>query len=202
MTFDTKSASKQLREMLQLSNLVFNSSSNSVSNQFNSMSEMNDLNITCLATNHNNSDSNLRHNLPNNCTVKVDSSSTNSLYNILSLKVAIEGRESTNSYFTKIERLVDFNWEMTRNVNLIAVNNRKPLIAYVINRCVRPNAPQKASNVTSTDTKNNQFIRIMNYETRHRCLAKGVFHQSIADLSFAINSIPSNSLDIMKLAIA
>lgn len=183
------SATTQLKQILQLSNLS-KSSLNMNSNQFNSMSELNDLNMS-LATNMNNR--NVGYNLPNNTTIKVDSSSTNSLLNIMSLKVAIEGKESTNSDFTKIERLVDFNWELTRNVNLIAVNNRKPLIAYVLNRMVRQNI---------NNTQNNQMIRIMNYETRHRCLAKGVFHETIADLSFAINSISTNSLNIMKLAIS
>ena len=191
------SATNQIKEMLQMrSNFMTsmaNSQSSLIGNQFNAMSELNDLN-TSFPTNT----TTVRHNLPNNCTIRVDSSSAKSLFTINALKVAIEGHESTNSNFTKIESLVHFNWEVPRNANWIAVSNRKPLIAYVIS----PRAPNhKTSNVSIND-RSNQMIRVMNYETRHRCLVKGVFHESITDLSFAVNSVSSNSLDISKLAVA
>ena len=192
------SATNQLKEILQMPGFLTTmaGSQNLMSvNPFNSMSELNDLN-TCLPTNT----ATIRHNLPNNCTIRVNASSTKTLFTINALKVAIEGHESTNSDFTKIERLVDFNWEQNRNANWIAVNNRKPLMAYVLNRFTRP--ATKTSNVSMGENLNNQMIRVMNYETRHRCLAKGVFHEPIADLSFAVNSVSSNSLDISKLAVA
>ena len=163
--------------------------------QYNAISELNDLN-TCLPTN-----STVRHSLPNNGTIRVDTTSAKALFAVTAPKIALEGHESTNSDFSKIERLVDFNWELSRNCNWIAVNNRKPLMAYVLHRVVRPTV-SKASNVAINDNPSNQMIRVMNYETRHRCLAKGVFQEAIADLSFAINSVSSNSLDICKLAVA
>lgn len=197
------SATNQLKELLNLPNCksfgapISLSTSQRPGNQYNSMSVLNDLN-----TENAGSVQQFRYNLPNNSTIKVETSSTTALFDIMALKVAIEGHESTNSYFTKIERLVDFNWEMSGNANWIAVNNRKPFIAYVIQRYVRQNPNSKQSNVSISDSSANQMIRIMNYETRHRCLAKGVFHQPIADLSFAINSTSSNSLDISKLSVA
>ncbi|CAG2119757.1 unnamed protein product, partial [Medioppia subpectinata] len=190
------SASAQLRELLHLPAFGMNTmNTNATQNTANQFNVLNDLNTTHTA-NNSHTNTTVRHSLPNNCTIKVDTTSTQSLFDVMALKVAIEGHESTNSYFTKVERLVDFNWDFSGNSNWIAVSNRKPFIAYVISRYQKPQTARQSA--PSSD----QMIRIMNYETRCRCLAKGVFHQPIADLSFAINSISSHSLDVTKLAVA
>ncbi|CAG2161835.1 unnamed protein product, partial [Oppiella nova] len=191
------SATSQLKELLNLTSFGgIMSASNGPQMAAN---QLNDLNTT-----HTNIANNMtvrRHSLANNCTIKVDTTSTECLFDVMAVRVAIEGHTSTNSYFTKVERLVDFNWDLSPNCNWLAVSNRKPFIAYVISRFSRPQTSRQP-NVSVSDSAVNQMIRIMNYETRGRCLAKGVFHQPIADLSFAINSISSSSLDVSKLAVA
>ena len=135
--------------------------------------------------------------LPNNCTISVPLSSTDSLLKIKASETINEGIESANPPFAKMERLITYNWDMIENANLIAVHFRKPVIAYTL----KSQKNRLSSSFASNDLGSNQMVRIMNYENKNRCLAKGLYHYQIADLSFAINSTTESNND-MKLAIA
>lgn len=58
----------------------------------------------------------------------------------------------------------------------------------------------QSSNQNGASTAN-QSIRIIDYDTRQRCLAKGVYHARPADCVFTINSILCSHADIIKLAV-
>lgn len=99
-----------------------------------------------------------------------------------------------------VEKIVDYSFERNEKSNVLAIHQTRPLIAYLINIQRTPKLSKGWSNGTISNTSNttplaNQSIRIIDYDTRQRCLAKGVYHSRPADCVFSINS------DVIKLAV-
>lgn len=128
------------------------------------------------------------------------------------------------------EKIVDYAFEKDGKSNVLAIHPSRPLIAYLINIQRTPkitkgwsggNEPQSASQIngrqssnssiisssinngptTTTTTTTNHSIRIIDYDTRQRCLAKGIYHARPADCVFTINSLICSQNDIIKLAV-
>lgn len=116
----------------------------------------------------------------------------------------------------KIEKIVDYSFEKNEKSNVLAIHQTRPLIAYLIN-IQRTQKISKAwtsgtepSHSPSSSTINGQnnadkaktvSIRVIDYVTRQRCLAKGIYHARPADCVFTINSLICSQADIIKLAV-
>lgn len=126
---------------------------------------------------------------------------------------------------SKIEKIVDYSFERNEKSNVLAIHPTNPLIAYLIN-IQRPQmiskgwssgieslqSPSSSSiNGQQNNIINNQShlvdrnktvsIRIIDYETRQRCLAKGIYHARPADCVFTINSLQCNQANVLKFAV-
>jgi len=133
-------------------------------------------------------------------------------------------RHSANTSFyasitdaAKVEKIVDYIFERDDKSNVLAIHQRRPLIAYLINIERTPKgsesygnnsikSPASSSingqiNRNSAEKTKTVSIRIIDYVTRQRCLAKGVYHALPADCVFTINSLICSQADITKLAI-
>lgn len=128
----------------------------------------------------------------------------------------------------QIEKIVDYSFERSEKSNVLAIHQTRPLIAYLINiqltqkiskawtsgtepshspssstingqnNSISNNLSIASSNADKTKTVS---IRIIDYVTRQRCLAKGIYHARPADCVFTINSLICSQTDIIKLAI-
>lgn len=123
---------------------------------------------------------------------------------------------------SKVEKIVDYSFERNEKSNVLAIHQTHPLIAYLIN-IQRPQMISKgwssgndslkspsSSSINGQNSINNQShldknktvsIRIIDYETRQRCLAKGIYHARPADCVFTINSLHCNQANVFKLAV-
>lgn len=123
---------------------------------------------------------------------------------------------------SKVEKIVDYSFERNEKSNVLAIHPTHPLIAYLIN-IQRPqmiskgwssgNDSLKSPSSSSINGQNNVInqshldknktvsIRIIDYETRQRCLAKGIYHARPADCVFTINSLQCNQANVFKLAV-
>lgn len=133
-------------------------------------------------------------------------------------------QHSTTSFYAsiteaaRIERIVDYAFEKSEKSNVLAIHPTRPLIAYLI--CIQ--RAQKISkawgsgnesaqspsssingqlNQTNPDKNKTISIRIIDYVTRQRCLAKGIYHARPADCVFTTNSITCVQADVIKLAV-
>lgn len=118
-----------------------------------------------------------------------------------------------------IEKIVDYSFEKKEKSNVLAIHPTRPLIAYLINIQRTPKISKAWSSsqndspkLKSSSSKGNDSlidednrktvsIRIIDYVTRQRCLAKGIYHAKPADCVFTINSLLCSQSDIFKLAI-
>lgn len=115
----------------------------------------------------------------------------------------------------KVEKIVDYSFERNERSNVLAIHQTRPLIAYLINIQRTPKISKGwsgndsiqshqngvQSNSGGSNNLTNQSIRIIDYDTRQRCLAKGVYHARPADCVFSINSLLCTQADIIKLAV-
>lgn len=119
----------------------------------------------------------------------------------------------------KVEKIVDYAFEKNEKSNVLAIHPTRPLIAYLI-QIQRTQKISKAwssgndsiqsqsslvngqnSILNASDKNKTVSIRIIDYETRLRCLAKGVFHARPVDCSFTINSLLCAQADVIKMAV-
>lgn len=118
----------------------------------------------------------------------------------------------------KIEKIVDYSFERNEKSNVLAIHPTRPLIAYLINIQRQPKiskgwssgnetvqSPTSSSINGQLNSSNDKIktvsIRIIDYQTRQRCLAKGVYHARPADCVFTINSLQCTQADVIKLAV-
>lgn len=115
----------------------------------------------------------------------------------------------------KVEKIVDYSFERNDRANVLAIHPTKPLIAYLINiqrtqkiskawaSSYDQQQQHKTPDQSSDQTIKNKTvsIRILDYESRQRCLAKGIYHARPADCVFTINSTLCSQSDVIKLAI-
>lgn len=128
----------------------------------------------------------------------------------------------------KVERIVDYAFERDERSNVLAIHPTLPLIAYLINiqrtkiskgwtsgneSAQSPllsllngqnNINQSNNSISSSNSAEKPktvSIRIIDYNTRQRCLAKGMYHARPADCAFTINSLICSQAEINKLAI-
>jgi hypothetical protein len=124
----------------------------------------------------------------------------------------------------KVEKIVDYRFERSEKSNVLAIHPTRPLIAYLINIQRTPKISKGWSSgndsiqspssslingqnslLNSSDkNKTTVSMRIIDYETRQRCLAKGVYHARPADCVFTINSLTcsqSSDPEIIKMAV-
>lgn len=116
------------------------------------------------------------------------------------------------------EKIVDYSFEKSEKSNVLAIHSTRPLIAYLINiqRSQKISKAWSSGNdsiqspsssingqtaVNNTDKNKTVCIRIIDYVTRQRCLAKGIYHSRPADCAFSINSIICSQNDVIKLAV-
>lgn len=115
------------------------------------------------------------------------------------------------------DKIVDYSFDRNEKSNVLAIHQTRPLIAYLINiqRTTKiskgwsgndsvhshQNGAQGTPIGSSNNNITNQSIRIIDYDTRQRCLAKGVYHARPADCVFTINSRICSQADIIKLAV-
>ncbi|XP_074597414.1 enhancer of mRNA-decapping protein 4 homolog Ge-1 [Brevipalpus obovatus] len=129
--------------------------------------------------------------LNNNCSILINDSQREYLTPI---RVECPKHEAdnvyltTNSDFSKVERVVDYVWPSSLGkVNWLAVHRSKPYIAYV----VQPDYNEAIRNrkmIEEIDPKK-QMVRIHNYHNQKRGLVKPSFSASITDLAFAYISV-------------
>lgn len=119
----------------------------------------------------------------------------------------------------KIEKIVDYSFERNEKSNVLAIHPTRPLIAYLINiqRAQKISKGWSSGNETAQSPANSSInghlnssnadkiktvsIRIIDYVTRQRCLAKGIYHARPADCVFTINSLLCTQADVIKLAV-
>uniref|UniRef100_A0A6G1SA73 Enhancer of mRNA-decapping protein 4 n=1 Tax=Aceria tosichella TaxID=561515 RepID=A0A6G1SA73_9ACAR len=125
----------------------------------------------------------------------------------------------------KVEKIVDYSFERNEKSNVLAIHPTRPLIAYLI-QIQRTQKISKAwssgndsiqspssslingqnssllnSSSSSSDRTKTVSIRIIDYETRQRCLAKGVYHARPTDCVFTINSLICTQSEVIKMAV-
>lgn len=107
-----------------------------------------------------------------------------------------------------IEKIVDYSFERNDKSNVLAIHPTRPLIAYLINIQLTQKIAKGWSSGNEAVQSPNQSdknklvsIRIIDYVTRARCLAKGVYHARPADCVFTINSLLCSQSDIFKFAV-
>lgn len=113
----------------------------------------------------------------------------------------------------KAEKIVDYPFEKNEKSNVLAIHQTRPLIAYLIT-IQRPNRISKAwsasnelldsnssSSTNPTDKNKTVSIRIIDYVTKQKCLARGIYHARPADCAFTINSTLCTHLDVIKMAV-
>ena len=121
----------------------------------------------------------------------------------------------------KSEKIVDYSFERNDKSNVLAIHHSRPLIAYLINiqRTQKISKAWSSGNDSmlqspasslingqsgggmSADKSKTVSIRIIDYVTRQRCLAKGIYHARPADCVFTINSPTCVTQDIVKMAV-
>lgn len=122
----------------------------------------------------------------------------------------------------KVERIVDYLFEKSEKSNVLAIHPTRPLVAYLINIQRTPKiskawssgndsvpSPSSSSingqlgNSSSSEKNKTVSIRIIDYQTHSRCLAKGIYHARPTDCVFTINSLLcSQSQDVLiKMAV-
>lgn len=119
----------------------------------------------------------------------------------------------------KVEKIVDYSFERNEKSNVLAIHPTRPLIAYLINIQRTPKiskgwssgndsiAQSPSSSIIngqgtqSADKNKTVSIRIIDYRTRQRCLAKGIYHARPTDCVFAINSLLCSQNDVVKMAV-
>lgn len=112
----------------------------------------------------------------------------------------------------KVEKIVDYSFERSDKSNVLAIHPTRPLIAYLINiqRTQKISKAWSSGNDscssinghnTTTNQNNTVSIRVIDYVTRQRCLAKGIYHARPADCVFIINSLLCSQADVIKLAV-
>lgn len=110
------------------------------------------------------------------------------------------------------EKIVDYSFERNEKSNVLAIHPTRPLIAYLINiqraqkiakgwSSIGNEAVQSPNQSVNSDKNKTVSIRIIDYVTRQRCLAKGVYHARPADCVFTINSLLCSQSDIFKFAV-
>lgn len=119
----------------------------------------------------------------------------------------------------KTEKIVDYPFEKNEKANVLAIHPTKPLIAYLITiqraKSALKTCPEKIdpnsslqdcsyasiNSSSSIDQNKTVSIRVIDYVTRQKCLARGIYHARPADCAFIINSLICARSDIVKLAI-
>lgn len=120
----------------------------------------------------------------------------------------------------KVEKIVDYSFERNDKSNVLAIHPTRPLIAYLINiqraqkiskawssgndSAQSPSSSSingQSSNLHSADKNKTVSIRIIDYVTRQRCLAKGIYHARPTDCVFTINSLLCSQNELIKLAV-
>lgn len=116
----------------------------------------------------------------------------------------------------KIEKIVEYSFDRSEKANVLAIHPTRHLLAYLINIQKPPkgytsnndsglsqgHSPSIASNdISNLDKNKSVSIRIIDYVTRQRCLAKGVYHARPVQCVFTINSLTCKQNDIIKLAV-
>lgn len=125
-----------------------------------------------------------------------------------------------------MEKIVDYSFEKNEKSNVLAIHPTRPLIAYLIqiqrsqkiskawssgNDSIQSpssslingqnNSLLNASSSSTSDITKTVSIRIIDYETRQRCLAKGVYHARPTDCVFTINSLLCTQSEVIKMAV-
>lgn len=120
----------------------------------------------------------------------------------------------------KLEKIVDYSFEKSDKSNVLAIHPTRPLIAYLINiqRTQKISKAWSSGNdsiqspssslingqnslLNNPDKSKTVSIRIIDYVTRQRCLAKGIYHARPADCKFTTNSLLSAQTDVIKMAV-
>lgn len=129
--------------------------------------------------------------------------------------------EFKNKMLAKYEKIVDYKFEKNDKSNVLSIHPTRPLIAYLLNIQRTPKiskawtsgsdsiqSPSSSSingqlnqSITAADKTKTVSIRIIDYVTRKRCLAKGIYHARPADCAFSINSLVCTQTDALKLAV-
>lgn len=114
------------------------------------------------------------------------------------------------------EKIVDYSFERNEKSNVLAIHPTRPLIAYLINiqrtqkiskawssknDSIQSPSSSSINGQNNTDRNKTVSIRIIDYVTRQRCLAKGIYHARPSDCVFTINSLGCSQADIIKLAV-
>lgn len=120
----------------------------------------------------------------------------------------------------KLEKIVDYSFERCDKSNVLAIHPTRPLIAYLINIQRTPKISKGWSSgndsiqsrsssllngqnslMNNSDKTKTVSIRIIDYMTRQRCLAKGIYHARPAGCVFTINSLVCAQADVIKMAV-
>lgn len=118
---------------------------------------------------------------------------------------------------SKVEKIVDYSFERNEKSNVLAFHPTRPLIAYLINiqrtqkiskawssgndSAHSPSVSSINGQSNSADKNKTVSIRIIDYVTRQRCLAKGIYHARPTECVFTINSLICSQSELIKLAV-
>lgn len=108
-------------------------------------------------------------------------------------------------HIANIEKIVDYTFEKSEKSNVLAIDQTRNLIAYLLDIQIPSKiskgwtsgvdvSPSSSINggqggPSDADKHTTVCIRIIDYKTRQRCLAKGVYYARPADCAFIINSL-------------
>lgn len=145
---------------------------------------------------------------------------TNHSEGTIELCTNIKDAEFKNKMLAKYEKIVDYSFEKNEKSNVLSIHPTRPLIAYLLNIQRTPKiskawtsgnesvqSPASSSingqlnQSLNADKSKTVSIRIIDYVTRKRCLAKGIYHARPADCAFSINSLVCAQNDVLKLAV-
>lgn len=106
----------------------------------------------------------------NNTTISIDSKDNEDLIEIDCPQLGSgDVRYDTNSDFSKISMIVNYNWQkLPYPLNWLAIHRSQPIIAYVINPSYTTSLIKKTQPEASE-----QVLRIINYENRMLGICKG-----------------------------